>query len=91
MTDETSTPSFPSLARRGKVVLQHTTGPLKGMYRITGDVNDGVPDPYPEFVAEVDMLSHVAPAGLVKVTPHYVLYREISGPDKQKHFHEGQK
>lgn len=87
-TENSSLPELVLSPRRGKVVLEHTTGPLKGMFRITGDSADA-PDPYPTYVAEVDMLSHFAPASLVAIKRSHVLYREVADPDA-KHFHEDQ-
>lgn len=75
--------------RRGKIVLQHTTGKLSGMYRIMGD-QSSAPDPYPEFLPDVDMLTHHAPVSLVAVKRLYVLYREIMQPEQTKIFNPHQ-
>ena len=89
----TDMPAFPvttlCASGRGKVVLQHTTGPMAGMCRIMGTVNDA-PDPLPAFLPEVDMLSHHAPVSLVGVKRSYVLYREVIDPEMNKIFHENQ-
>lgn len=84
------TPTFSTGPRRGKVVVQHTTGPLTGMFRIMGDQKDA-PDPYPGFLPEVHMVTHVAPVGLVGVRRSYVLYREVIDPKNGTSFHKGQR
>lgn len=93
-TPDIDTPSLPPLATlrasgRGKVVLQHTTGPMAGMMRIMGNVADA-PDPLPDFIPEVDMLSHHAPVGIIGIKRSYVLYREVMDPEMNKMFDEAQ-
>lgn len=88
--DQREPPTAELLPKRNKrIVLEHTTGPLTGLCRITGLEADA-PDPLPTFVAEVDMLSHFGPAGLVAVKRSYVLYREVITPESYGSMDEDQ-
>jgi len=68
-----------------RVVLEHTSGKLKGVHSICGLAKDA-PQPLPEFNAEVEMQDHVGPVCLVAVKRSYVLYREIAPKQGQKEF-----
>lgn len=85
MTDDLATPTFPAIPRRGKVVLQHTTGPLAGMFRIMGDLSTA-PDPLPVFLDSVHAGSQCLPASLVAHHTHYAEYHEIHDPRLNKNF-----
>lgn len=90
IVEEIDSPVLTTSPRRGKVVIQHTSGKLTGMYRIMGDQKDA-PDPYPDFLPDVDMVTHRAPVGLVAVKRSYVLYREVIDPANGTSFHKGQR
>lgn len=71
-----------------RVVQQVTQGPYKGIFRIIGLVSDMVTDPVspdvgtqlPTYVDKAHLLDHFGPMSLVKLTPRYVLYREMMPP-----------
>jgi hypothetical protein len=75
-----------------RIVLEHTSGILKGIHSICGLAKDA-PSPLPEFNPEVDMRDHTAPVSLVVVKRSYVLYREVTTPEMQngKSFNKGQR
>lgn len=59
-----------------RIVLQHTTGRLGGLYRIMG-CEDEAPKPLPALCPNVDMLTHFADTALVATKRTYHLYREL--------------
>jgi hypothetical protein len=72
-----------------RVVQQVTQGRFAGIYRIIGRVCDLVegtemsPEtrtPLPSYVDLAQLIDHVGPMALVKLTPRYVLYRESIPP-----------
>lgn len=71
-----------------RVVQQVTQGPYAGIYRIIGRVSDMVADPVspdmgtqlPTYVDKAHLLDHFGPMSLVKLTPRFVLYREMLPP-----------
>ena len=67
-----------------RVVLEHTTGRMRGYFKILGTVDQIKRDlkwsELPAFVPDVDFLTHRAPASLVRATSRYVIYREIYTP-----------
>ena len=75
---ETETPLFPALVPLPKrIVLQHTVGPLAGLFRIVG-TNEGFPDGLPPACVDgVDLIDHEGTCSLLKVKPRYLLYREV--------------
>jgi hypothetical protein len=79
MTDPIFAPPTSDL----RVVLLTTTGPYAGLHQIQGRVSEIAPknEPLPELVPDVPFLDgHRGMAGLIKFTPRYVLYKEVSGP-----------
>lgn len=76
----------PRLAHDKRIVVQHTQGPLAGLWRIMGRTSDlkaGKPGPLPHFVEPVDFLDHQGACSLVRSKPRYVLYRELMPPALQ--------
>ena len=71
--------------RNQRVVLEHTNGPFKGLKQIMGHVdNMGGGKGAPEATTEEFDITPGARkgiAGLVKSTPRYLLYREITKPE----------
>lgn len=75
------TSPLPTLAPSGKcIIVEHTQGKLAGLRRIVGHT-DTLPEAWRlglgAFIPVVDFIDHQAPASLVKVTPRYMLYREL--------------
>ena len=71
------------IAPRKRIVLEHTNGPHAGLMQITGhgDSLDSWPPPTAtdEFETTVDPRKTFAQ--LVKATPRYLLYRELTKPE----------
>ena len=67
-----------------RVVLEHTTGRMRGYFKILGTVESIKRDlnwtELPAFVPDVDFVTHHGPASLVKATGRYLVYREIDTP-----------
>lgn len=66
-----------------RIVVQHTQGPLAGLWRIMGttaEFRKGKRGPLPAFVEPVDFVTHKGAASLVVSKPRYVLYRELMPP-----------
>ena len=93
---------FPALndapQRVQRIVLEHTQGICKGLFGIYGttdDLKSIAPDgKLPEFIPDVNLRDHTNSICLVRVTPRYVLYREITPPPasgKLGEFHPEQK
>ena len=72
-----------------RIVLEHTTGIMKGIHSICGLRKDA-PTPLPEFNPEVEMRDHIGAVSLVAQKRSYVLYREVYGPPAQKSFDKRQ-
>lgn len=67
-----------------RILLEYTTGAYKGLKQILG-TDDELHEKMgrvtlPDFLPEVEFLDHTAAVNLVKVTPRYVLYREVIVP-----------
>lgn len=79
-------------ASNRRIVLEHRSGVMKGIFNITGLESDA-PRPLPDYNPEVMMRDHVAPVCLVAVRPRFVLYREVVTPEMQngKTFNEAQR
>jgi len=73
----------PDTRRNQRVVLEHTQGPYAGLKQITGHSDELDPGPPPTMTEEFDITpgKRRGIAGLVKSTPRYLLYREITKPD----------
>lgn len=67
-----------------RIVLVATRGPFAGLHQITGTVSQAMAAVgcVPEFVDEVSLPGdgRMAPAGLVRSTPRFVLFKECAGP-----------
>lgn len=67
-----------------RIVLEHTQGICKGLFGIYGTTDQLKADlnvsELPDFLPDVDMRDHINAVCLVRVTPRYVLYREITPP-----------
>ena len=78
------TQNMPEISKRNqRVVLEHTQGPFAGLLQITGHSDDFGGQQPPTLTDEFDIMpgKRKGCAGLVKSTPRYVLYREITKPD----------
>lgn len=76
--------NMPEISNRGRrVVLEHTNGPFKGLKQIMGHSDDfnGEPAPVTTDEFEINPGKRKGIAGLVKSTPRYLLYREITKPE----------
>ncbi len=80
---DSNSPLMPVVASPTKrVLIEHRAGPLAGLFQIQGttaefDTAEGLPTLF-EGISVGDRVFSV---GLVKVTKHYVLYREIAPPE----------
>ena len=67
-----------------RIVLLVTSGEFAGLHQILGTVTQQEAEcgPMPEFIPETRMPpdGRIAPAGLVRMTHRFVLYKECSGP-----------
>ena len=57
-------------ASEKRIVVQYTSGPLKNMFRIVGRTTEVLP-----FLSAANGLD-IEFASLIKVCPHYILYKE---------------
>lgn len=78
---ETEIAAIPTTEKR--VVVQYTSGPLKGIYRIVGRTTEVLP-----FLSAANGLD-IEFASLIKVCPRFVLYREpLNNSVLTGHFNE---
>lgn len=75
MSDALRMPDPVSAPKR--VILRYLTGPFAGIDRIIGLTDD---QPLQTVLENVVLLTLSAPAGLLKVGPRHVLYKEIAPP-----------
>lgn len=69
-----------------RIVLEHTTGRMKGIHSICGLKSLSI-SPLPEILDSVDMIDSPSmrepgPVSMVAVKKRYVLYRQIFAPTK---------
>lgn len=71
------------LAGGRRVVLEHTTGPYKGLHQIMGHTDDFGGKQPPTVTDEFDIqpFARRGVASLVRSNPRYLLYRELTKPE----------
>lgn len=79
---------FPQHQQNQRIVLEHTSGPHKGLFQITGHTGvfggqtpPAATEPFPESITH-----RVIIAGLVASKRGYLLYREIHTPADPTNF-----
>jgi len=82
MTDTLSTPEAILSPSNLRIVLQHTTGPHKGLMQIMGTSQQFGGESLPACTDVFDIQPHARKgvAGLVRVARRFALYREIDSP-----------
>ena len=80
--DENTPALGPTFTRNQRIVLEHTAGPYAGLFQIKGhsDEFEGRQPPALTDVFEIQPGQRLGVASLVKSTPRYVLYRELTRP-----------
>lgn len=82
-------PIMPTLHDSNKrIVLQHTQGPMAGVFSICG-LRSAAVHPLPELLDATEMIDSPrmrtpGPVCLVAEKPRYTLYRQITTPEMQR-------
>ena len=69
-----------------RIVVLLTSGPRAGLHLIDGTVQQAeahLKARLPDFIPELTVFDRTFPAGMVKTTPRYVLYKECASPAPQ--------
>lgn len=94
MTENTLQMPEIATGRGQRIVLLHTRGPHKGLHQIMGHSDDffgsGAPDTTTEeFVITPGTRKGIA--GLVRSTPRYLFYKEVTAPEGLGTFDKAQR
>jgi hypothetical protein len=84
---------MPDIRTPLRIVLEHKTGRLAGMFQIQGVTGgDDVPDPLPTLVDGIERRDgSVITAGMVRQHRGGIYYREVAQPEGLGRFHKEQR
>lgn len=85
--------TVPEAPRNQRIVLEHTTGPYKGLFQVLGhtDEFEGEQPPLTSEVFTITPGERQGQSCLVASHPRYLLYREITAPEGLGTFHKDQR
>lgn len=86
-------PVMPAITRNQRIVLEHTCGPYAGLHQIVGhsDQHGGQQPPALTEPFTITPGERMALASLVKSTPRFLLYRELTVPEGLGRFDRAQR